>query len=215
MNPNDISVVVVSPVSTYIDSHADVALSNIRELAKAGLADKVHVYSRNGAEIQGAEQHDLGDNYELPGLASDVILAGGALGDEHYDVLEGIVRKAASEDRQVNIHIPLDSNYLAEEHNGSGDTWYEGVTAFEKYAAAIEKEKAAATAEGRDPEKATLAFEQAVPELQRYQTAVRLLGSSKSAAVDWQVGQHENSRVNLVLHETKDDLVRYFADRAA
>ena len=147
----NISLVVVNAVSPDIEEYPEVALPNIQAVVDRCITSNIYEFFVGSSELKHSGKK-LGANYrrhgELSTLLSEtvpgeIILAGGSLGNKHYDVFTALLEAIKAKGHASGIHIPFDCIYSFESKYDSGESWEEGKLAnkkmpvFDNYRAAL------------------------------------------------------------------------------
>jgi len=143
----NIALVVIDAVSSSIDEDPDVAQPNIEKLAQSPvIGTRYWLNDMNLYPNPGSKEYDEEKAMECPylkcvkksedpqkealkhvaGTATDIILAGGSLRNEHYDAFHFIMAGLRRESRIADIHMPLDCTYSFSQHYDSGESWTQG-----------------------------------------------------------------------------------------
>lgn len=131
----DISMIIINAKSFYLDEDPDIVVPNIQNLINSMPMAVLEVYSDNsglqhtGRRVKYNGRHITKDGIFKNTSLSDVVLAGGSLGNEHYKIFLDLVKAAKGLNHPADIHIPFNCTYSFESKSDSGDSWTEGVTA--------------------------------------------------------------------------------------
>lgn len=144
----NIALLVIDAVASDIDDNPDIAKKNIEELANSPLIatrhwlDNLNPYpnpdtpeyaekiARQCPYVQSLipEKPDPQKDAirEVAKSATDIIIAGGSLRNQHYDAFHFVMAKLRGASRVADIHIPLDCTYSFSQHYDSGESWTDG-----------------------------------------------------------------------------------------
>lgn len=130
---NDIALVVVDAIPPDIDDNDDIALANIQRLVQSGIAGIVYEFFTYrptlGIDDPAIKRQKIKGNdedYALDGITSDMIIAGGSLGNKHYQAFVSIMAQIRKASRPSSIHIPIDCTCSFENKYDSGESWADG-----------------------------------------------------------------------------------------
>ena len=148
----NIALVVVDTVASNVDlgDGAAIVKDGIQDLVKRINGDSYELFSEF-ANIRGTTYTDeLDEGLKLRKDYSDVVLVGGDVGNEHYDVFLALLAQARDKKQAVSVHIPLDCNYVVVNDRFDGEDFMRAelptadMYAVNKYKSAVREFGAAA-----------------------------------------------------------------------
>jgi hypothetical protein len=131
MKTKNIALVVVESESsdTTIEG-GDIVLPNIQNLINTEIASAVYDFSVRQSRLEHDGKYIQLNHksvYRIDDLVDEVIIAGGSLGNEHYDVFKALLQQYSNAGKSLHVNIPLNCTYSFTQETDSGDKWNEAI----------------------------------------------------------------------------------------